>query len=178
VIANWERSGQGDGGVDVDVDEDDIGDGRFGSLENRDRDALDRRHSFVKYHQSCLLYFWHMLDKHNLLVSFLQRLDAPAVASNWADGVPSIIVQNDIADETSAGSKISKTSTLTAAENFARLFDSTKSLSSTALAITRIEAEQKEKDRAFALEETKKDRAATICVAEIGSGAEDVCCYP
>ncbi len=119
-----------------------------------------------------------MLDKHNLLVSFLQRLDAPAVASNWADGVPSIIVQNDIADETSAGSKISKTSTLTAAENFARLFDSTKSLSSTALAITRIEAEQKEKDRAFALEETKKDRAATICVAEIGSGAEDVCCYP
>ena len=36
-----QRSRQGNGGVDV--DEDDIGDGRFGSLGNRDRGALDCR---------------------------------------------------------------------------------------------------------------------------------------
>jgi hypothetical protein len=164
VIANWERSGQGDGGIDV--DEDDIGDGRFGSLGNRDRGALDRRHSFVKYHQSYLLYLWHMLDKHNLLVSSLQRLDVTVSASNGAHGVPSVINHNNdtVEDENSVSSKTSK---LTVAENFARLSDSIKSLSSSALAMARMEAEQKEKDRAFTHEEKEKDRATTIHLAKI-----------
>lgn len=164
VIANWEKSGQGDGGVDV--DEDDIGDGRFGSLQNRTRCALDCRHSFVKYQQSYLLYLWHMLDKHNLLISSLQRLDAKVASSNGATGVPSIVMED--AEESSAGSK------LTTAENFNRLSESIKSLSSSAMAMARMEAEEKEKDRkekekdrVFALQEKEKDRAAQIRVAEI-----------
>jgi hypothetical protein len=161
VIANWEKSGQGDGGVDD--DEEDIGDGRFGSLQNRDRGALDCRCNFVKYHQSYLLYLWHMLDKHNLLVSSLQRLDTKVAASNGATGVPSIIMQ-DAVEEKSVASRISK---ITTAENLAHLSDSIKSLSSSALAMARMEAEQKEKDRTFSLQENEKDRAARIRQAEI-----------
>jgi hypothetical protein len=41
IVRNWERSGQGDGGIDVDNDGDEDGD--FGQLSNRSRGALCTR---------------------------------------------------------------------------------------------------------------------------------------
>jgi hypothetical protein len=90
VIGNWERSGQGDGGVERDKDgDDDLV--QLGSLRNRERGALDCRASFVPYSSSYLLYLWHMLDKHNLLGSSLQRLGNGVSCADGGSGVPSVI---------------------------------------------------------------------------------------
>ena len=56
VIANWERSGQGKGGVDEAKEE--AGEGAehvFGSFKNHNFHALDQQKSFMQQHQSYLL---------------------------------------------------------------------------------------------------------------------------
>jgi hypothetical protein len=90
VIQNWGKSGQGDGGKDSEDEESDD-EIVFGSLQNRSSGALDQRYSFVEYSQMYLLYWWHMLDKHDLLGSSLQRLDDSVAASNGGEGVLSVI---------------------------------------------------------------------------------------
>jgi hypothetical protein len=90
VIQNWERSGQGVG-VKNSVDEESDDEIVFGSLQNRSSGALDQRYSFVECSQMYLPYWWHMLDKHNLLGLSLQRLDDSVAASNGGEGVLSVI---------------------------------------------------------------------------------------
>ena len=69
-IANRQKSGQGEGGID---DADNEGDQEFGSLENRSQRALANRQSFFRDRQLYLLYFWKMLNCHDLLGSALQK---------------------------------------------------------------------------------------------------------
>jgi hypothetical protein len=91
VIQNWKKSGQGNGGKDSEDEECDDEIVVFGSLQNRSSGALDQRYSFVEYSQMYLLYWWHMLDKYDLLGSSLQRLDDSVAARNGGEGVPSVI---------------------------------------------------------------------------------------
>ncbi len=60
-IANWQKSGQGKGGIeDIDNAEDQV----FGSLANRCQHALASRQSFFSDRQLYLLYLWEMLERH------------------------------------------------------------------------------------------------------------------
>ncbi len=93
---NWERSGQGDGGVDIqgatnDEENDAATNTEFGCFANRTDCALDLRKSFVSYNQIYLLYFWHMLDKHDLMKTLMQQLDYSVLAQNGATEVPNVI---------------------------------------------------------------------------------------
>jgi hypothetical protein len=170
IIINWERSGQGDGGLDDEGSEEQedsmIGEDTpgFGALANRKRGALDQRSQFVDYQQSYLLYLWFMLDKHGLLESSIQRLDDSVAACNGATGVPQVI---DVASLTSSKSKrkCSKSeSPSTASQNdLQALSESIASL----VDVARMDAQEKAKhhdiermrvDRSFAYQREEKIR--------------------
>ena len=109
LITDWERSGQGEGGhtnaagEDIDVEctlptviENsipdpiyEVNDFKFGGLANRRRPALANRRNFLNGKPSYLLYFWELMDKHQLLASTVQRLDESAAAAD-ANSVPTI----------------------------------------------------------------------------------------
>lgn len=80
IIDNWERSGQGDGGYDNDIDDEVEDNGvvvdehGFGELRNRPRRALDSRSSFLNNRPSYLLYLWEVFDQHGLLNTTVNRL--------------------------------------------------------------------------------------------------------
>jgi hypothetical protein len=65
----------------------------YGSFRNRSAGALDLRSKFIDFNQSYLLYLWHMLEKHGLLGSSLQRLNDTVAAGNGGEGVPSIVLR-------------------------------------------------------------------------------------
>ncbi len=73
----------------------------FGQLSNRPRTALDSRSAFFRDKESYLLYFWEVLDKNNLMVSSMQRLDNRVAATNGADGIPSVIGKKRKPDDSS-----------------------------------------------------------------------------
>ena len=90
IIKNWEQSGQGDGGIGYDSDDDDIVDSPtagFGRLSNRPRRALDSRSAFLRNKPPYLLYFWELADEQGLLSSTLQRLDDGVGVSDGASTV-------------------------------------------------------------------------------------------
>jgi len=96
IIGNWERSGQGDEGIEPEPHPDDKarkpGGALHGSLENRSTLALSKLPNFFKASQLYLLYLWVLLDTHKLLGSTLQRLNSLVLSGNGAEGVPSVIV--------------------------------------------------------------------------------------
>lgn len=107
IIDAWERSGQGDGGYDDTLDDedgsenhDDYGvnneqDKRFGELKHRSRRALDSRSSFLQNRPSYLLYFWEMIDKHDLLKTTVNRLNEDTCALDGSVGsVPTVTFQS------------------------------------------------------------------------------------
>jgi len=73
IVRNWERSGQGDGGIDVENDGDEDGD--FGQLSNHSHGALHTRSGFLGTNQPYLLYLWEMLNKYQLLCTAFTELD-------------------------------------------------------------------------------------------------------
>ena len=84
-IANWEKSGAGDGGHDDDgcdilssVDGAGYEEGHelCGSIHGRNQSALSNRHSYFHYCKSYVLYAWNMLEKHGLLHTSFQMLNA------------------------------------------------------------------------------------------------------
>ena len=104
-IQNWERSGQGDGGfteqdeIVLDASEEekdknnddnelDEGTGRFGSLKQRPRRALDNRSNFFDGRSTYLLYMWDMLDEHGLLQSSVQQLHDGIGSGDGGESVP------------------------------------------------------------------------------------------
>jgi hypothetical protein len=75
----WERSGQGDGGIDVLNDGDELFDykeSQFGQLKDCSRGALNTRAAFLGTNQPYLLYFWQMLDKYQLLSASFSELSS------------------------------------------------------------------------------------------------------
>ena len=53
----------------------DVNDVEFGSLANRSHPALSRHRNFLRGKPSYLLYFWELMDRHQLLQTTMQRLD-------------------------------------------------------------------------------------------------------
>ena len=88
IISRWEQSGQGEGGMDEEVDDENAGvslsgassvseddeNQHHGSLARRSAHALQTRAAFLNGRPSYLLYFWEVADRHELLQSSLQRL--------------------------------------------------------------------------------------------------------
>jgi hypothetical protein len=102
IIDRWERSGQGEGGRDQEEDQVDAavshdiqdnddpsatssissGDNdssprrprNYGSLDRRPPRALQSRAAFLNGKPSYLLYYWEIIDAHQLLQSSVQRL--------------------------------------------------------------------------------------------------------
>ena len=80
-IANWQKSGQGEGGIDDAGNENDHA---FGCLENCGQHALASRQQFFKDRQVYLLYLWEILHRHDLLGLALQKLNNNVSATNGA----------------------------------------------------------------------------------------------
>ena len=99
LIRNWECSGQGDGGIDVINDGDELVDHEFGQLTNRSRGALHTRAAFLGTNQPYLLYFWEMLNKYQLLSTSFSELSSKMSSKNGGDGFPSVVNNNRIDDE-------------------------------------------------------------------------------
>ncbi len=87
IIQNWQCSGQGDGGIDINDNEDE----EFGSLHNRPCGALNTRLAFLGNNPSYLLYLWEMLNKYQLLSTAFSELNNKMSAKNGGKGVPSVI---------------------------------------------------------------------------------------
>ena len=97
VINMWERSGQGDGGRVDDGDDEcediecrEFGHPDFSVLQDRNHGALSCRSAFVPNNQSYLLYFWELMDKHDLLRSSFQKLNHGTASSDGGSSVPSV----------------------------------------------------------------------------------------
>jgi hypothetical protein len=94
-IDKWERSGQGEGGVDpYDEDEDNrpefgITQDEFGLLV-RSTYALQHRHSFFLDRETYLLYFWELLEQNQLFTSVMAILPEDVAAPDGGDSVGSI----------------------------------------------------------------------------------------
>jgi hypothetical protein len=141
-IANWQKSGQGEGGID---DADNVSDREFGSLSNRSQHALATRETYFKDRQLYLLYLWCMLDKHALLGSALQKLNNSVSATNGAGGVPSVVrAVNKDADDGSASSSRSSTGNST---TIASLGKSIEKHGQSLVAVARMETQDREKER-------------------------------
>lgn len=93
IISNWERSGQGDGGHQEESDDDREPDTSppannvvatvpFGALYRRTARALSTRADFLRNRPSYLLYFWDMVDQHQLLQTSMQRFSEDSGASD------------------------------------------------------------------------------------------------
>jgi hypothetical protein len=107
IINNWERSGQGDGGIEAEsqndnllvveddstssssssssslqIDDNDSTRRNIGVLRQRSARALNNRAAFLNGRPSYLLYFWEIADKYQLLQSTLQRLNNSTGASD------------------------------------------------------------------------------------------------
>jgi hypothetical protein len=87
IIQKWQLSGQGDGGIDIDDNEDE----EFGLLDNRPRGALHTRLAFLGNNSSYLLYLWEILHKYQLLSTAFSELDKKMSAGNGGKGVPLVI---------------------------------------------------------------------------------------
>jgi hypothetical protein len=146
-IANWQKSGQGEGGID---DCDNEKDHEFGSLENRTQHALASRQSFFKDRQVYLLYLWEMLNRHDLLGSALQRLNNSVSSVNGSSGVPSVVRRNDEEDS------LTNKSLASAGGNSAieSLGKSIEKHGQSLVDIAKLDAKEKEMDR----REKEKDR--------------------
>jgi hypothetical protein len=142
-IANWQKSGQGEGGIN---DADNVSDREFGSLSNRSSHALATRETYFKDRQLYLLYLWCMLDKYGLLGSALQKLNNSVSASNGAGGVPSVVrtVNKDAEDDGSASSSRSSTGNPT---TMASLGKSIEKHGQSLVAAARMETQDREKER-------------------------------
>lgn len=139
-IANWQKSGQGECGID---DADNEHDHEFGRLDNHSQHALASRQSFFKDRQLYLLYLWEMLNRHDLLGSALQKLSSDVSATNGSSGVLSVVVRrrdNDsISDRTSP--------TLSGGSVIASLGKSIEKHGKSLLDVAKMDAKEKGKER-------------------------------
>ena len=148
-IANWQKSGQGEGGID---DADNAVDIEFGSLANRSQHALASRHEFFNGRSMYLLYLWVLLDRHGLLGSALQKLNLSVSATNGASGVPSVVRPSE-GDDDSMTDNSAKTN-----ENVSSLGKSIEQHGKSLLDVAKMEAKQKVTIAKMQAEEKAKER--------------------
>jgi hypothetical protein len=158
-IANWQKSGQGECGID---DADNEHDREFGRLDNRNQHALASRQKFFTDRQLYLLYLWEMLQRHDLLGLALQRLNNSVSSANGSSGVPSVVRQNNNNDDDDSLSN--KTSPPSAGGNSAivSLGKSIEKHGQTLVDIAKIDAEEKEKDRLEKEKERNHNKQAQL----------------
>ena len=146
-IANWQKSGQGEGGIDDANNEEDQ---EFGSLENRSQHALACRQSFFRDRQIYLLYLWEMLNRHDLLGSSLQKLNNTVSLANGSCGVPSVVCHsaraNSIDDDLLSDNKTSPTST-TGNSAIATLGKSIEKHGQSLVDVAKMQEKEKDKER-------------------------------
>jgi hypothetical protein len=160
-IANWERSGQGDGGYLEEEDEEEDFEGVeknipvFGTLANCTQRALDSCEAFFTRKESYLLYLWEVLERHDLLVSSMQRLNTFAISTNGADGIPSIINNDqhhgDDSTMTSFGEK-SKAGTVSDDKKLQQLSQSIKDHATNMVSVAKMKCDQRDQDRTYAMQ--------------------------
>jgi len=156
VKAMFGRSGEGDNSrrdSEYDVDDDENASHAESDSDN-EADAVptnasgSRRMNFVKDKMSYILYVWFQLEQHDLMRSSLQELDSWVAALNAAGGAgriyDSTVNVND--DNSSVRSSVSKSSRNES--EFDIFSSSINNLGSSNLSIARMEAKEKEKDRA------------------------------
>ena len=143
-IANWQKSDQGEGGID---DADNASDIEFGSLENRSQQALASRHNFFRDRQLYLLYLWEMLHQHGLLGSALQKLNSTVSATNGSNGVPSVVHTKDKDDFSMSEETDRTTPTSTSNSVMASLGTIIEKHAQSLVSVAKIDAQQKEKER-------------------------------
>ncbi len=78
IIDNWERSGNGNGNRDARNDSDD----GYGRLTEEQLMADDRRNFLPPGFKTHLLYFWHIMDKYDILGFSLSLLKKSCSASS------------------------------------------------------------------------------------------------
>jgi hypothetical protein len=94
-IDNWERSGQGEGGVDP-YNEDEANRPEFGSTQDEYGDhvrstyALQCRHSFFVDRETYLLYFWEILEQNQLFAYVMAILPEDVAAQDGGESVGSV----------------------------------------------------------------------------------------
>ena len=118
IIDRWERSGQGEGGRDEEEDQADAAERpdeddasatssmssgcddsssrrprNYGCLDSRSPRALQNRAAFLNGKPSYLLYYWEIIDAHQLLQSSVQRLTFNVGAGD-ASMAPSVTTTN------------------------------------------------------------------------------------
>lgn len=115
IIGRWEQSGQGHGGTltndDPPPEKRGESHAEFGTFVGRTPAALDKRSEFINKRATYIGYFWHVMVKHDLLKTSLQRLSDAVSATNGALGVPSVLVARASVETDEAGSLGSKATT-------------------------------------------------------------------
>jgi hypothetical protein len=89
IIANWETSGQGDGGILKD-DDSENGTREFGDISHISLGANDDRGSFLQGNPPYLLYLWDRAYEFNFLSVVIQKIDSGSAAAS-ADDAPVIV---------------------------------------------------------------------------------------
>ena len=155
-IGNWQKSGQGEGGI---YDADNAADHEFGSLENRSQHALASQKDFFRGSQTYLLYLWQMLNNHGLLGSALQRLNNSVSSANGASGVPSVICTRlSAGDCDSMGEDASHSTTTRGNSDMASLGHSIENHGQSLINIAKMELQHKEKIAKMQADENEKER--------------------
>jgi hypothetical protein len=183
-IEKWEMSGQGDGGhmtFDFEEDdelncgmEDDLMDEpsaeprpkpAFGQLSNRPRTALDSRSAFFRDKESYLLYFWEVLDKNNLMVSSMQRLENRVAATNGADGIPSVIGKKRKPDDssvTTGGGSDGDSNYRSSTQKIAQLSETISEHGTKMLAVAKMKVDQRDKELSYAKQAEARNSIRTL----------------
>jgi hypothetical protein len=112
IVDKWERSGQGEGGIDVERDSDETMGIEIGLLQHRSRGALESRSSFLNNSQPYLLYLWEILDKYQLLTTSFSALSKKVSSTDGSKGVKSVFRGDDNIDDDSTMTRTTTTSDL------------------------------------------------------------------
>jgi hypothetical protein len=168
IIQGWEASGQGEGGVNNEDEEDDGFEinvrHELGSLKNRSTSALASRPNFFRFSEMYLLYLWEVCEIFDLTRSCMQTLEDSVAAGDGGEGVPllfdhptNVDLTQGSDDESYMGSLKGPKSGSKASNSEAKAISSIakdlKQLHERSIALQKFEEEQKEKDRSHATKE-------------------------
>ena len=142
IVDKWERSRQGEDGIDFEMDGDETEEVEFGSQKTRSQEALESRSSFINNSPPYLLYLWEILDKYQLLTTLFSALNKKVLSTNGSKGVK-LVFRGD--DNNSSNFCPDDASTMTLTNNTSDLMNSVNDLSDVICESFRKDTSQKEK---------------------------------